>query len=66
MSRPSTFLIMIDADGCVRGSAYPSAADDLAEGMKPGWRIEQVGRNEWERRAEPCLRGACEHRGGAR
>jgi hypothetical protein len=63
---PRTFFILINSAGCVRGSAYPSAADDLAENMPASWRIEQVSSEEWDRRAKPCLSGECDHAGGAR
>lgn len=76
------FWIRIDPDGCVTGSVYPSAltADTAAAAHKEftsrvadrrretaqGWRHERIGRDEWQRRARPCLTGTCTHRRGPR
>ena len=59
---PAHFAILIDADGCVIGSAYPEYVRELARDIKPFQRIETVDRAEWTARAEPCLKNQCQHR----
>jgi hypothetical protein len=70
------FWIRIAPTGCVYGSALeeyvgplaedahkeftPKVADRRREAAE-GWRHELVGRDEWKRRAEPCLRNRCNH-----
>lgn len=72
------FWIRINPQGCVEGSVYASYLDeDSTQGAHAefvperatrlyeaahGWRHERVDRAEWKRRAEPCLRGDCQHR----
>lgn len=74
----SGFWIRINPQGCVEGSVYASVlAEDSAQGAharfvpeRPtrlyeaahGWRHERVDRDEWDRRAKPCLLGECNHR----
>lgn len=75
-----TFWIRIAPDGCVYGSALVEYVGPLAEDAHKeftpkvkdrrreaaeGWRHELVGHDEWKRRAEPCLRGQCQHRRAA-
>jgi len=78
----SGFWIRINPQGCVEGSVYASFLnEDSAQGAHAefvperatrlyeaahGWRHERVDRAEWERRAEPCLRGDCQHRRAVR
>jgi hypothetical protein len=74
------FWIRINPQGCVTGSAlgeYVGAlAEDAHKEFTPkvrdrrreaaeGWRHELVGHAEWKQRAEPCLRGQCQHRKAA-
>ncbi|MBQ6358619.1 MAG: hypothetical protein IJI97_06710 [Clostridia bacterium] len=71
------FWIWVSPEGCVKGSvlhstyrrdidahAYftPSSQDRVRE-LAHGWRIELVDEAEWSRRAQPCIRGACAHKG---
>jgi hypothetical protein len=71
------FWIRINPQGCVYGSVAEEYVGPLAEDAHKeftprvadrrreaaqGWRHELVGRTEWERRAKPCLLGACQHR----
>ncbi|MEV6165764.1 hypothetical protein AB0L71_28395 [Streptomyces sp. NPDC052052] len=73
---PREFWIRIDPTGCVTGSVRESAVGPLAEDAHKeftprianrrkeaaaGWRHELIGRDEWTRRAEPCLLGRCGH-----
>lgn len=75
------FWIRIAPNGCVFGSVLENAVGPLAEDAHKeftprvadrrreaaqGWRHELVGREEWKRRAEPCLRGQCGHHGTGR
>ena len=75
------FWIRIDPAGCVFGSVREdfvgSLAEDAHKEFTPkvadrrreaaeGWRLELVGRNEWDRRAKPCLMGECDHLAGRR
>lgn len=75
------FWIRIAPNGCVFGSVLEDAVGPLAEDAHKeftprvadrrreaaqGWRHELVGREEWERRAEPCLRSQCAHHGTGR
>ncbi|MFD7861813.1 hypothetical protein [Streptomyces sp. NPDC059783] len=80
MTATRTFWIRISPQGCVTGSALgdfigplvedahkeftPRVADRRREAAE-GWRHELIGRAEWQRRAEPCLRGLCGHRKAA-
>ena len=76
----SEFWIRIAPSGHVAGSVRQdfvgSLAEDAHKEFTPkiadrrkeaaaGWRHELIGRDEWDRRAKPCLRGKCDHRGGA-
>lgn len=69
------FGIRIDPAGHIEGSTYagqfdttdkvhkiwtPKAADRRRETAE-GWRHEILSHAEWKRRAEPCLRGECQH-----
>lgn len=71
-----TFWIRINPSGCVEGSALGEYVGPLAEDAhkeftprvkdrrreaKEGYRHELIGYAEWKRRAEPCLRGECQH-----
>ena len=71
------FWIRINPRGCVEGSALGDYVGPLAEDAHKqftprvrdrrreaaeGYRHELVGHDEWKRRAEPCLRGQCQHR----
>jgi hypothetical protein len=75
-----TFWIRINPQGCVEGSALGEyvgpLVDDAHKQFTPrirdrrreaaeGYRHELVGHAEWKTRAEPCLRGQCEHRKAA-
>ena len=64
MTRPNAFWVLIAPSGHVSGSAYETAAHLLAEDAPTGFRLEKVSRDEWDRRARPCLLGECNH-GGA-
>jgi len=73
----SGFWIRIAPTGCVEGSVYASAlkADSSEEAHREftprvgdrrretqeGWRHDRVERDEWKRRAKPCLMGECRH-----
>jgi len=74
------FWIRISPSGHVAGSVHEDFVGQLAEDAHKeftprvadrrreaaeGWRHELVGRAEWDRRALNCLRGKCQHRGGA-
>jgi hypothetical protein len=72
------FWIRINPQGCVEGSAlgYGTDAERAHKQFTPrvrdrrreaaeGYRHELVGHAEWKLRAEPCLRGQCEHRQAA-
>lgn len=73
----SGFWIRIAPTGCVYGSVLEEYVGPLAEDAHKeftpkladrrreaaeGWRHELVGRDEWKRRAESCLRNQCDHR----
>ncbi|MDR3083428.1 MAG: hypothetical protein LBV60_21340 [Streptomyces sp.] len=75
----SGFWIRIDPRGCVVGSVYASVVGDLAGGAhkrftskaadrrreaSEGYRHERVERDEWQRRARPCLLRECSHYDG--
>lgn len=75
-----TFWIRISPQGCVTGSALGEYVGPLAEDAHKeftpkvrdrrreaaeGWRHELVSHGEWKQRAEPCLRGQCQHRQAA-
>ncbi|MEU5477525.1 hypothetical protein [Streptomyces mirabilis] len=70
------FWIRINPQGCVEGSALGdyvgSLVEDAHKQFTPrvrdrrreaaeGYRHELVGHAEWKQRAEPCLRGQCQH-----
>lgn len=70
------FWIRIDPSGCVHGSVLEEYVGPLAEDAHKeftprvadrrreaaqGWRHELVGREEWKRRAQPCLTGCRKH-----
>lgn len=72
----SGFWIRIAPTGCVYGSVLEEYVGPLAEDAHKeftpkvadrrkeaaaGWRHELVGREEWKRRAEPCLVNRCNH-----
>lgn len=74
------FWIRINPQGCVEGSAlgdyvgplvedahkqFTSRVRDRRREAAEGYRHELVGHAEWKRRAEPCLRGKCQHRKAA-
>ncbi|WP_109000833.1 hypothetical protein [Streptomyces rishiriensis] len=71
------FWIRINPQGCVDGSVHEEYVGPLAEDAHKeftprvadrrreaaqGWRHELVGRDEWDRRAKPCLLNQCSHR----
>ena len=75
-----TFWIRIHPSGCVTGSVLGEYVGPLAEDAHKeftprvrdrrreaaeGYRHELVGHAEWKQRAEPCLRGQCQHRKAA-
>jgi len=77
---PNTFWIRINAQDCVEGSLLGERIGPLVEDAHKeftplvrgrrreaaqGYRHELVGRDEWRRRAEPCLLGKCSHRQAA-
>jgi hypothetical protein len=75
-TEPLEFWIRINPSGCVTGSVResfvgrltedahkeftPRVADRRREAAE-GWRHELIGRSDWTRRAEPCIRGRCGH-----
>lgn len=76
----STFWIRINPQGCVEGSVLADYVGPLIEDAHKeftplvrdrrreaaeGYRHELVGREEWRRRARPCLLGECTHRKAA-
>ncbi|MEU3656480.1 hypothetical protein AB0E67_27465 [Streptomyces sp. NPDC032161] len=76
-TKPREFWIRIDPTGCVTGSVLESCVGPLAEDAHKeftprvadrrkeaaaGWRHELIGRDQWTRRAKPCLLGRCQHR----
>ncbi|KIF66247.1 hypothetical protein HY68_36675 [Streptomyces sp. AcH 505] len=71
------FWIRIAPNGCVAGSALEEYVGPLAEDAhkeftprvadrrreaREGYRHELVNREEYDRRAHPCLTGKCQHR----
>jgi len=70
------FWIRINPEGCVTGSVLAAYVGRLAEDAHKeftpriadrrkeaatGWRHELIGRDEWTRRALPCLTSKCSH-----
>ncbi|MGW2844412.1 hypothetical protein [Streptomyces sp. NPDC001274] len=76
MTTNREFWIRITPEGCVTGSVLAAYIGQLAEDAHKeftpriadrrkeaaaGWRHELIGRDEWARRARPCLTGQCSH-----
>lgn len=71
------FWIRINPHGCVEGSAladyvgphvedahkqFTARVRDRRREAAEGYQHALVGHAEWKQRAEPCLRGQCQHR----
>lgn len=68
--------LRVSPNGCVYGSLLDCYAQDAGQAQveftpdtdrralenEYGWTIEHVSAQEWEERAEPCLRRRCTHR----